>query len=430
MKKSLLFLAIFMVFMILVGCTGKKSAPKESFKYSAPSSYDESLSFERELTEFEKVTLYEDIARQCKEIQSITHKSYYYNYGSTQSYDYMETQIEFYDDTASKIKLKDASKTIKNGIEINDETTYEYYSFIFDGKSIVYTTSSDPKYSDITTSNASEEDIANFYLDTTLDVTILGSNETLNYYYDRGNRYIVYAKYTETATPQVVGNETKMQNAVSKKQYIMKVDKNGKILSSTVYTENLSNYNSKTGDYYDKLFTLNKQSEEGVFKYGKRKARPEVTEMLGKKTYLLESTSVWMDSASLYSKENVSKESFASGFADYSFDKKDINNGKIKAVVSLDYDNAFLTTLTLKYSVYNFTANNIQKSSKSVDVNLVEALGSDFTLFETTTGEKFFYTEDEIALTFDIDYSLNETTGELTVNSVTYNGVDILPFTD
>ena len=87
MKKSLLFLAIFMVFMVLVGCTGKKSAPKESFKYSAPSSYDESLSFERELTEFEKVTLYEDIARQCKEIQSITHKSYYYNYGSTQSYD-------------------------------------------------------------------------------------------------------------------------------------------------------------------------------------------------------------------------------------------------------------------------------------------------------------------------------------------------------
>ena len=222
MKKSLLFLAIFMVFMVIVGCTGKKSAPKESFKYSAPSSYDESLSFERELTEFEKVTLYEDIARQCKEIQSITHKSYYYNYGSTQSYDYMETQIEFYDDTASKIKLKDASKTIKNGIEINDETTYEYYSFIFDGKSIVYTTSSDPKYSDITTSNASEEDIANFYLDTTLDVTILGSNETLSYYYDRGNRYIVYAKYTETATPQVVGNETKMKNAVSKKQYIMK----------------------------------------------------------------------------------------------------------------------------------------------------------------------------------------------------------------
>lgn len=430
MKKSLLFLAIFMVFMVLVGCTGKKSAPKESFKYSAPSSYDESLSFERELTEFEKVTLYEDIARQCKEIQSITHKSYYYNYGSTQSYDYMETQIEFYDDTASRIKLKDARKTIKNGIEINDETTYEYYSFIFDGKSIVYTTSSDPKYSDITTSNASEEDIANFYLDTTLDVTILGSNETLNYYYDRGNRYIVYAKYTETATPQVVGNETKMQNAVSKKQYIMKVDKNGKILSSTVYTENLSNYNSQTGDYYDKLFTLNKQSEEGEFKYGKRKARPEVTEMLGKKTYLLESTSVWMDSASLYSKENVSKESFSSGFADYSFDKKDINNGKIKAIVSLDYDNAFLTTLTVKYNVYNFTANNIQKSSKSVDVNLVEALGSNFTLFETTTGEKFFYTEDEIALTFDIDYSLNETTGELTVNSVTYNGVDILPFTD
>lgn len=430
MKKSLLFLAIFMVFMVLVGCTGKKSAPKESFKYSAPSSYDESLSFERELTEFEKVTLYEDIARQCKEIQSITHKSYYYNYGSTQSYDYMETQIEFYDDTASKIKLKDASKTIKNGIEINDETTYEYYSFIFDGKSIVYTTSSDPKYSDITTSNASEEDIANFYLDTTLDVTILGSNETLSYYYDRGNRYIVYAKYTETATPQVVGNETKMKNAVSKKQYIMKVDKNGKILSSTVYTENLSNYNSQTGDYYDKLFTLNKQSEEGVFKYGKRKARPEVTEMLGKKTYLLESTSVWMDSAYLYSKENVSKESFTSEFADYSFDKKDINNGKIKAVVSLDDDNAFLTTLTVKYNVYNFTENNIQKSSKSVDVNLVEALGSAFTLFETTTGEKFFYTEDEIALTFDIDYSLNETTGELTVNSVTYNGVDILPFTD
>ena len=342
----------------------------------------------------------------------------------------METHIEFYDDTASRIKLKDARKTIKNGIEINDETTYEYYSFIFDGKSIVYTTSSDPKYSDITTSNASEEDIANFYLDTTLDVTILGSNETLNYYYDRGNRYIVYAKYTETATPQVVGNETKMQNAVSKKQYIMKVDKNGKILSSTVYTENLSNYNSQTGDYYDKLFTLNKQSEEGEFKYGKRKARPEVTEMLGKKTYLLESTSVWMDSASLYSKENVSKESFSSGFADYSFDKKDINNGKIKAIVSLDYDNAFLTTLTVKYNVYNFTANNIQKSSKSVDVNLVEALGSNFTLFETTTGEKFFYTEDEIALTFDIDYSLNETTGELTVNSVTYNGVDILPFTD
>ena len=55
--------------------------------------------------------------------------------------------------------------------------------------------------------------------------------------------------------------------------------------------------------------------------------------MLGKKTYLLESTSVWMDSAYLYSKENVSKESFTSEFADYSFDKKDINNGKIKAVV-------------------------------------------------------------------------------------------------
>ena len=430
MKKCFIF-AIMMVFIALVGCSGtKKTAPKESFKYSAPTNYDENLSFERTLTDYEIVTLYEDIARQCKEIQSITHKAYSYSCGASQNYAYTETQLDFYEDTASKIKVKNVSKSIRNGIEIEEETTSDIYSFILAGKHVYVTSSSDPNDSSIQCLNFNGDD-ASYYLEATLNVTILGSGQTFNYYYDRGNRYIVYAKYTEESTPKLVGNETKTENTVSRRQYIMKIDKNGKILKSTIYTESLSNYNKQTGDYYNDLYTTSKQSEEGVFKYGSRRNRPEVNDMLGKKTYLLvDGATLSMKSAYLTTSENILKDSFSTSYPDYSFDKKDINNGKIKVVVSLDDDNALLTSFTIDYVIYDFTTNDIQRKSQTATVNFAEVLGSSLPLYETTTGEKFFYTEAEIALTFDIDYSLNDTTGELTVNSVSYNGVDILPFVD
>ena len=235
--------------------------------------FDEKLSYEEEMSEVETITLLGNIKKEFANLTKIEMSSereenadHYELHVTGKGLTTLYADNYIYSESTTTNEETEDGVTVKKTVKSTTETADHA-----EGKAIVnYSVEDDEasynveKYTD-ETKDAVLESLYTSNYNTFLSIL---SNNTA--YKGKSDFAFIASTYNKQVTAAQWGSDTKEKIVIQKNQFVCKVDKNYHITSFYDYTEQITNRDPNSGEWYKKEQTVLKANQSVKFSYGKK----------------------------------------------------------------------------------------------------------------------------------------------------------------
>lgn len=353
MKKSLAILST-LAFLLLCGCSSDKNSQSKSVEEKG---YFKEYTFSDELSKETIASIQQELARSALSVSSVTLTTEtYQNSGFKTSKSSSEVKTTLYDDPSkldNYIAVSDSTASSDNtsdGITVKRNVTAKSTSWDASNGYILTMTSS-------TSNGASSSNNSAYLFSTTSSAyktsrikayTALPTGLT---FYDNpdGNYTYLKSSISKSVTAVEWGSQTKEYVVFSRTQQVYNISKKTMRLTDYYsYTENQTNRDPSTGEWYDKVQISSYSYTTGKLEYGSR-SQKSIAELNSAASGV-----VFASSFAAYSRSTTA--SYDSTTQTYIINESTVSKSAVTCRETANNDGSTLLEITSYFSSYSNTA--------------------------------------------------------------------------
>ena len=412
MKKSILYGVSLVGILALTSCNFNANLKKILTDYENSDVTFQTLEYEQEISDLERVDIFSKFYEKMKNVKSYQVENYDYELdGNYENYSYDRSNVTFYDDYFLKNDLEIYNKEKNDLVIICDKDNATIYDFILD----------DSKFSIFDYKKYSDDDFYEFYTyeeDESFYTDCLLTCKAFNFkdarYYRSGKYYyMVHSIIDEEVNEITIGSDLKYEKNINREQSVVKFNEDGEVLETTYYKDEMSNRDKNTNEFLDDIVTFKRETTKTSYKYGKRKARPNLESILPFTTMVDNLFNV-----SLKVSDDKSE------FVDYQKSVmkgkiKNINEGECSFVVTFNGDeniNSLITEFELSFDYLVLTNDEYSTGSKTLTRQFDEFF--DDNVDETADNKKYYYNDTYGSVLVTFSYKFDTSAKELYINNL------------
>ena len=412
MKKSIIYGISLLGDLALTSCNLNANLRKILTDYENSDVTFQTLEYEEEISDLERVDIFSKFYEKMNNVKSYQVENYDYELdGNYENYSYDNSNFTFYDDYFQKCELEIYNKEKDDLVIICDKDNATIYDFILDDSKFIicdYKKYSDDDYFEYYTYEEDES----FYTDCFLTYKAFNF-ENAKYYRSGKYYYMVRSIIDEEVNEITIGSDLKYEKKINREQSVVKLNEDGEVLETTYYKDEMSNRDKNTNEFLDDIVTFKRETTKTSYKYGKRKARPNLESILPLTTMVDNSFNV-----SLKVSDDKSE------FVDYQKSVmkgkiKNINEGECSFVVTFNGDeniNSLITEFELSFDYLVLTNDEYSTGSKSLTRQFDEFF--DDNVDETADNKKYYYNDTYGSVLVTFSYKFDTSTKELYINDL------------
>ena len=413
MKKSIIYGISLLGVLVLTSCNLKTKFNKMFTDYENSDVTFQTLEYEEEISECERINLISKFYEKMNTVKSYQLENYDYELnGNYENYSYDRSNVTFYDDYFLKCDLEIYNKETDDNLIISDTDTANIYEFIVDDSRFYICDYK--KYSDddhFSFYNYEKND--SFYTDCFLNSKAFGF-ENADLFRKGKYYYMAYSNIDEEVNEITVGSELKYEKNITRIQSVVKLNEDGEALTATYYKDEMSNRDKNTNEFLDDIVTFKREVSKASYKYGSRKARPNIEKTL-------EFTTILDNSFNVSLKVSDDK----SEFVDYQpvihkGKTKNFNEGECTFVIPFSEENKYnslMTEMELSYDYLVLANDEYVTDSKIITISLDDSFDND-NIGETADNKKYYYNETRGEILVNFSYKFDNSTKELKITNV------------
>ena len=413
MKKSILYGVSLVGILALTSCNFNANLKKILTDYENSDVTFQTLEYEQEISDLERVDIFSKFYEKMKNVKSYQVENYDYELdGNYENYSYDRSNVTFYDDYFLKNDLEIYNKEKNDLVIICDKDNATIYDFILD----------DSKFSIFDYKKYSDDDFYEFYTyeeDESFYTDCLLTCKAFNFkdarYYRSGKYYYMVRSIIDEEVNEItIGSDLKYEKNINREQSVVKFNEDGEVLETTYYKDEMSNRDKNTKEFLDDIVTFKRETTKTSYKYGKRKARPNLESILPFTTMVDNLFNV-----SLKVSDDKSE------FVDYQpvihkGKTKNFNEGECTFVIPFSEENKYnslMTEMELSYDYLVLANDEYVTDSKTITISLDDSFDND-NIGETADNKKYYYNETRGEILVNFSYKFDNSTKELKITNV------------